>query len=198
MSFSRRQIVLGTLLIAAVTGVSWWWFSPPDPLRYLHPKLVQSLSVTVKDTPFPAEIAADEEVPINIRFLRPELPPGREYAGIIFLCNTGHPYPKQGESGIALLRVRATGEPRESMMIHKKGVVVDVVPPPRPPNDPEWHYFAYLRPAFLSKDINRDKSIDLHLWLYERDSGGLPGGSPKPSVLIYRTSFKIVMSQPAG
>ncbi len=192
MMFSRSQIVLGTLLVAAVSDAGWWWFSPPNPMRYFHPEIVRSLSVTVNDAPFPAAIAADEDVPIKIRFLRPELPSGREYSGMILLCNTGCRYPERGQPAMPLLRVRATGEPRESMMIHKNGAVVDVVPPPRPPNDPEWHYFAYLRPAELPKDINPAKPIDLHLWIYERDTGGGPGGSPKPSVLIYKATFKMV------
>ena len=169
-----------------------------DPLIHFKPDIVQSLSVTADGNPLPDEIAADAELTILVLFLKPTLPPDREYQGFFLLRNSGSLYPDPPQMPMILTRVREVGEPRESLTVKKKGAMVDVTPPLRPANDPECHYVAHLNVASLPKGIVSTKPIDLHLWLYERETrklaSGQRDGSPKPSVLIYKTTFQIVDS----
>ncbi len=195
MTVSRTSIGWAAALIAIPVLMGYLWLSQPkDPLKYFNPGIVKSLSVTVKSGPFPAEVRNDELIPINIQFLRPNLPTSREYAGMIFLRNVGASYPKTAVLPVTVIRVRTEGEPREGLTIQRNDQLIDVTPPPRPKDDPNCHYFAMLNPASLPKHVNPIQPIELHLWIYERDSGGLPGGAPAPSVLIYKTTFGVTAS----
>ena len=133
-------------------------------------------------------------------FLRPALPQDREYGGFFMLRNSDGAYPDPPQMPIMLTRVRAIGETRNSIIVNLKGAMVDVTPALRPANDPECHYVSHLSAMKLPKGISTTKPIDLHLWIYERDTAmlasGQPDGSPDPSVMIYKKTFQIEGTNP--